>query len=85
MGVWEGMTQVTLLEARRSQVERKALSACAHPLNRPAVDVRSSPRLQVRWFGDGLGEAESAHQPIRVLRALALGRHGVGEDLGGLG
>lgn len=48
------------------------------------VRAGSSPWLQVRRFGDGLVEAASAHQPVRFLAALALGRHGGGEDSGGL-
>lgn len=44
----------------------------------------SSPRLQVRRRGDGLAEAAPAHQPVRVLRALALEDPGR-EDSGGLG
>lgn len=45
---------------------------------RRGPEAGSSPRLQIRRFGDGLVEAASAHQPVRVLGALALERHGAG-------
>lgn len=45
------------------------------------VQVSHSPWLQIRWFGDGLVETQSAHKPVRVLSTLALGKH----KRGGLG
>lgn len=32
----------------------------------------AGPWLQIRWFGNGLVEAKSAHKPVRVLNTLAL-------------
>lgn len=43
------------------------------------VQANHSPWLQVRWFGNGLVEADSAHKPIRVLNTLALEKHKRGE------
>lgn len=60
----------------------EATGLCQTLLTRPPLEASSSPLLQVKRFGDGLVEALSAHQPVCVLRALALGRH-VGEE--GLG
>lgn len=38
-----------------------------------------SPWLQIRWFGNGLVEADSAHEPVSVLNTLALEKHQRGE------
>jgi hypothetical protein len=39
------------------------------------AQANHSPWLQIRWFGNGLVEAKSAHKPVRVLNTLALEKH----------
>lgn len=43
------------------------------------VQANHSPWLQIRWFGNGLVKADSAHKPVRVLNTLALEKDKRGE------